>query len=179
MKICLPEMHYHSITAHVSCVTVPLTAAAYAAFLQTGGLFWNVAHACLTVMTFLSFFAVFPSGYLEREHRYMNWTPLFAWKMVLSGLHLAALLYQFAAVILHGGIDQTPLGPVYAVVVIVLQTLLMGGLTWLGVITAQGRVGGSSSVYKNDPEYALSYDIVKVIKETQPDPLKEEPYDRL
>ena len=58
MKLCLPELHYHSITAHVSCITVPLTALAYALFLHTGNLLFNVAHAGLAVMTFFSFFAV-------------------------------------------------------------------------------------------------------------------------
>ncbi len=177
MKIALPELHYHSITAHVPCVTVPLAAAAYAAFLHTGNPAFNVAHACLTVMAFFSFFAVFPTGFLEREHKYINWTALFIWKMILSGLHFISLLYQFTAWIMHGGVNGAPFGTPYAIVAVGFQTLLMGGLCLLGVITAQGRFGGFAA-YRKDPEYARSYDLVNVVKETQPDPLKEEPYDR-
>jgi len=177
MKLCLPELHYHSITAHVSVITVPLTALAYALFLYTGNLLFNVAHACLAAMTFFSFFAVFPTGYLEREHKYINWTPLFVWKMILSGLHITALLYQFVVIVLHGGVNAIPFGLPYAIVVIGFQTLVMGGLTYLGLITAQGRFGGRV-VYRKDPEYARSYDLMKIVQDTQPDPLKEEPYDR-
>ncbi|OGS36025.1 MAG: hypothetical protein A2293_05820 [Elusimicrobia bacterium RIFOXYB2_FULL_49_7] len=176
MKLSLPELHYHSITAHVPCVTVPLTAVAYACFLYTGVLVYNVAHIGLTAVTFLSFFAVVSSGYLEREHKYVNWTPLFIRKLLLSGLHLIALLFQ-AYMLIRNGVISVPYGTPYALVTIGLQTLLMAGLTYLGVVTAQGRIGGSVA-YKNDPEFALSYDIVKIIKETQPDPLKEAPYDR-
>ena len=177
MKLKLPDLHYHSITCHVPCITGPLTALAYAVFLGTGNIYYNIAHICLTVVTALSFFVVFASGYLERENRYVNWTPLFIGKTVFSGLHLAALIYQLIVIFVIGmNIDNY--GAPYGVVTIGLQTIFMGIITYLGLVTAQGRVGGSTS-YKKDAEYKLTYDIVKTVKENQPDPLKEVPYDRL
>ena len=177
MNIKLPELHYHSMTAHAPAITVPLTALAYAVFLLTGNAFYYVAHACLTPVTFLGFFVVFATGYLEREKKYVNWTRLFVAKMVFSGLHIAALAYQLAVLALRG-FSPEPYGAPYAVVTVGLQTFFMGALTWLGVVTAQGRIGGRLS-YRKDPEYRPSYNIVDTVKNTQPDPLKEAPYDRL
>jgi hypothetical protein len=177
MNIKLPELHYHSITCHVPCITVPGTALAYAAFLLTGKPFFHIAHIGLAAVSFLSFFIVFISGYLEREKNYVNWTPLFIGKLVFSGLHLFALIYQIGVMVFFG-LKGEPLGLAYAVVTIGLQTLFIGILTYLGLVTAQGKVGGLTS-YRQDKEYKLSYDIVKTVKESQPDPLKEVPYDRL
>jgi hypothetical protein len=173
----LPEWHYHSITCHVPCVSVPLTAAAYAAFLKTGNLFFNVAHLGLTFITLMSFFVVFATGYLEREAKYTNWTSLFVAKLILAGLLFTGLIFQ-AGVIVLKGVNVESYGLVYAVITIGVQTLLLGWQTYLGVTTAQGRIGGRVS-YRNDAEYKLSYDIIETVKNTQPDPLKEEPYDRL
>lgn len=177
MTYKLPEWHYHSITCHVPCATVPLTAAAYAAFLYTGDPFYNVAHLGLSFVTAMSFFVVFATGFLEREARYTNWTPIFIMKLLLSGLLLAGLLFQ-AGVLFLKGIHNPPYGLPYAVVTIGLQTFFMGWQTFLGITTAQGRIGGRTS-YRHDPEYKLSYDIIETVKKSQPDPLKEEPYDRL
>jgi len=177
MTIKLPELHYHSITAHVPCVTVPLTAIAYGVFLKTGAPFYNITHLCLTIVTFLSFVVVFPTGYLEREKKYINWTPLFKAKLVLSGVHLAALFYQLF-IIVTKGLKADGYGTAYAAVSIGVQTIAMLFITYLGVVTAQGRIGGTLS-YKDDPENKLSYNIINTVKENQPDPLKEVPYDRL
>jgi hypothetical protein len=173
----LPEWHYHSITCHVPCVSVPLTAASYAMFLHTGDMFYNIAHLGLTFVTMASFFVVFATGFLEREAKYTNWTNIFIMKLILAGLLFAGLVFQ-AGVIVLKGMNVESYGFLYAVVTIGLQTLFMGWQTFLGITTAQGRIGGRVS-YRKDPEYKLAYDIVEIVRKNQPDPLKEEPYDRL
>jgi hypothetical protein len=177
MTYKLPEWHYHSITCHVPCITVPLTAAAYAMFLKTGDMFYNVAHLGLAFVTFASFFVVFATGFLERESKYTNWTNIFIMKLLLAILLFGGLVFQAAVVVLKG-VSTEPYGMAYAVVIIGVQTLLIGWQTYLGVTTAQGRIGGRVS-YRKDPDYKLSYDIIETVKKNQPDPLKEEPYDRL
>jgi hypothetical protein len=173
----LPEWHYHSITCHVPCISVPLTAAAYAAFLKTGDMFYNAAHLGLTVISFMSFFVVFATGFLERESKYTNWTKIFIMKLILALLLFCGLVFQ-AGVIVLKGVSTGPYGTPYGVVVIGAQLLLIGWQIYLGVTTAQGRIGGRVS-YRKDKEYKLSYDIIEDVKKSQPDPLKEEPYDRL
>jgi len=161
----------------VPCISVPLTAIAYAVFLKTGDMFYNVAHIGLTFITMASFFVVFATGFLERESKYTNWTPLFITKLLLAIMLLLGLVFQ-AYVLVKSGFNTSAFGLPYAVVTIGVQTLLIGWQTFLGVTTAQGRIGGMVS-YRKDPEYKLSYNIIETVKKNQPDPLKEEPYDRL
>ncbi len=166
------EMHFHSIVVHTICAALPLSAVALILNLKTGKDAWLYMHNALVIISFLSFVPSVITGFLDREKRYINWVPLFKAKMGISIIQELVLIYQLVMISTSFMGGSIPM--LYIILAIPVQLILIGSLTYLGVLTAQGVFGGSTS-FKDEETAKTDYDIVKKIKETQPDPEKELP----
>ena len=154
---------------HIPCVTIPLTAIFHILFVSGGKHLYFTMSNFLLAISIVTVVISIITGVIERAHKHANWFPSFKRKFIISIILLVSLLSVSGNIF----VCSYPSSSAFNCISIgLIQPVLVIWIMIIGIISSQGRFGGSLS-YAKDIENTSDFDIkeltVNKIKENEND----------